>query len=79
MGKKEQWFRGCSYEHQLPNGAKLVGSSYLPEKLAKVGRKIYFESKDVLYVVTRVGRRRALSELQDRERDFLHQRRVSDV
>jgi hypothetical protein len=43
MTKKDPWYRQCKYETDPDeNGSRKFGTSWLPEKLAKVGQRIYF-------------------------------------
>lgn len=41
---KEVWYRQCTYKRETENGTKF-GASWIPEKLAVVGKKIYFGKK----------------------------------
>jgi hypothetical protein len=79
---KDPWYRQCTYETTTKDGKKL-GTSWIPEKLAKVGKVIYFGKKTdtakELWVVTSVGSRRCESYLVARMMDHKHQRKVSDI
>ncbi len=60
MSKKDHWYRQCTYETQTEQGKK-VDVSWIPETLAKVGKKIYFgkktDSPGELWEITSVGER----------------------
>lgn len=89
---KDPWYRQCTYEVPIENGKK-VGVSWIPEKLAKVGGKIYFgkKKKDTvntvnksgepreLWTITSVGGRQLESFLIEHRLDYKHQRKMSDI
>ena len=81
--KKDPWYKQCRYETSTENGGKIVGVSWIPEKLAKVGKKIYFGKRtntpNELWTVTSVGGRQRESFLVEHMMDYKNQRKVSDV
>lgn len=82
MTKKDPWYRQCTYETPSKNGKK-EGTSWIPENLAKIGKKIYFGDKTVtpdrLWTVTFVGGRQRESFLVEHRLDYKHQRKMSDI
>lgn len=79
---KDPWYRQCTYEVPVENGKK-VDVSWIPEKLAKVGGKIYFGKKTdtpkELWTITSVGGRQLESFLIEHRLDYKHQRKMSDI
>lgn len=82
MSKKDPWYCQCKYE-TVAGERKRVGVSWIPEKLAIVGKKIYFgekhEANREMWVVLEVWGRKPESWLMERRMDFKNQRRMSDV
>ncbi len=82
MSKKDPWYRQCIYEMSTPQG-RMEGASWIPETLAKVGKKIYFGKKEnnpkILWTVTSVGNRQKESFLMEHRMGYKHQRKVSDI
>jgi hypothetical protein len=82
MSKKDPWYRQCTYEMPTEEGKK-VDVSWIPEKFAKVGKKIYFgkriDSPEELWTVVSVGGRQKESYLVERMMDYKHQRKMSDI
>lgn len=80
--KKTVWYRQCRYSSPTEEG-KTVGVAWIPEHLAVVGKTIYFGKKtdkpERLWTVESVGGRMEEEVLRDRERDYLHQRKASDI
>lgn len=88
MGKKasEKFYRQCQYERPLPCGGKKFDVAWLPEKLAKVGKTIYFGEKrddvapDEFWTVVSVGDNRRSGEfLTFKHNADAHQREHSDA
>lgn len=83
MADKDPWMRQCKYRTVEP--PHKVGVSWIPEKFATVGKTIYFGKKDQppeereLWEVIEVWARKRESEVVKHERDYKHQREVSDV
>ena len=86
MSKKDPYYRQCRYETPVENGKK-VDTAWLPEKLAVVGKKIYFgkkkkssEESRTLWTITAVySIRKKESWLIKHQMDYKHQREMSDV
>lgn len=83
MGKnKTEWYRQCTFESPTDKG-KTVSTAWIPENLAVVGKKIYFGKKtktpERLWTVTSVGGRQSGDWLTEHERDYLSQRKASDI
>lgn len=88
MGKKssEKFYRQCRYERLLPSGGTRFNVAWLPEKLSKVGKQIYFGEKrddvqpDELWTVVSAGdNRRSAEFLNWKHAADAHQRDASDV
>ena len=83
VSKKDPWYRQCKYRKIDP--PHRIGVSWIPEKLAKVGKRIYFGRKAVpgekreLWEVMEVWARKRESEVVERQMDYKHQRKQSDV
>lgn len=84
----KRFYQQCGYEqaHLNEGGGRKFDVAWLPEKLAKVGKVIYFGKKrevatqEELYRITWVGeRRRDLSWLREKQNADKHQREKSDV
>ena len=82
MSKKEEWYRQCKFEVPTETGKKL-DVAWIPEKFAKVGKKIYIGEKrpnpEEIWVVTHVFDRKSESWLVERQMDYKHQRKMSDI
>ena len=82
MSKKDPYYRQCRYELETSEGKK-VDTAWIPEKLAKVGKKIYFGKKtsapEELWTVTAVFDRKRESWLMKHRLAYKHQREMSDV
>jgi hypothetical protein len=84
VSKKDPWYRQCKYRTMGPKPRK-VGVSWIPEKLAKVGQKVYFGKKAQpvdereLWEVLEVWGRQRESYLVEHQMDYKHQRKQSDV
>lgn len=80
---KDPWYKQCTYETPTGEGSKKVDVAWIPEKLAKVGKKIYFgkrtDAPTELWTVTSVGGRQRESFLVEHMMDYKHQRKVSDI
>ena len=70
MVKKLQFYKQCTYEMPTESGGKRRDTAWIPEGLAKVGKRIYFtETPDELWTVTIAGtRRRSSSEAAEKTR-----------
>jgi len=88
MSKKDPWYRQCRYEVETAAGHKKTDTSWIPETLAKVGKKIYFGTKAStseelkereMWIVVSVGNRKPESWLVLHSMDYKHQRKMSDV
>ncbi len=84
MSKKHQdpWYRQCRFETPTEGGKK-IDTAWIPEKFAKVGKKIYIGEKrpdpDEIWTVTHVFSRKPESYVVARQMDYKHQRKVSDI
>ena len=82
MSKNDPWYRQCDYETPSENGNK-VGTSWIPEDLAKVGKKICFGKKtgepDRLWIVTAVYGKKRESFLVEHRLNYKSQRKMSDI
>lgn len=82
MSKKEVWYVQCRFETKTSEGTK-VDTAWIPEKFAKVGKKIYLGKKrpnpEELWRVTHTFDRKPASWLFKHEMDFKHQRKASDI
>ncbi len=80
---KDPWYKQCAYEKPTEGGGKRIGISWMPEKLAKVGKQIYFgqrtDAPEELWTVTFVGGRQKESFLVAHMMAYKNQRKVSDV
>jgi len=88
VGKKssKEFYRQCRYERVLSEGGTKWDVAWIPEKLAKVGKRIYFGKKrkgvapDELWTVTSVSdTRRSAEWLNFKHSADSHQREASDV
>jgi hypothetical protein len=76
---KTVWHRQCRYQRDTEDGTAW-NETWLPEKLSKVGKKIYFDNPDELYTIIAVGtRRRTGSQLREKQNADKNQRNASDV
>jgi hypothetical protein len=73
----DPWYVQCRYEAPTETG-KRVGTSWLPESLAVVGKRIYFgektDSPSELWTVTDVFGRERWSTLRGRASEYRHWR-----
>jgi hypothetical protein len=81
--KKLSWFKQCTFISPTEEG-HTVQTAWVPEKFAKVGRKVYFGKKtktpERIWEVTVAGDKRISSDyLAEHERDYLTQREASDI
>ncbi len=92
MSKKDSWYRQCCYETDPDeSGKQKRGVSWIPEKLAEVGKRIYFGEKArvndtvtsgkprEMWTVTEVWARAKESFLVEHRMDYKNMRKVSDV
>ena len=84
MSNKDHWCRQCTYETTPDEkGTKREGTSWIPEELAVVGKKIYFgkktDSPKELWVVTHVGERQREDICVANRMAWKHQRKQSDI
>ena len=79
----ETYYKHCTY--RLPNSTGFVmETAWLPEKLAVIGKKIYFgqktqENKTLWEIVSVADERLPESYLLNHERDYKNQRKASDI
>ncbi len=82
MSKKEQWYKQCRFETRTDEGRK-VDTAWIPEKFAKVGKKIYIGEKrpnpEEIWKVTHVFSRKPESWVVKHQMDHKHQRKMSDI
>lgn len=85
MAKRDPWYKQCRYESD-PNpdtGQVIVGTSWIPEELAKKCKRIYFgqrtDTPKQLFTVVEVFARRRESFLVEHMMDYKHQREMSDI
>lgn len=82
---KTDFYKQCVYRQKTPKGLFRESVAWLPEKLAKVGKKIYFGakrkvSKDELWEVVSVGEiRRSIDWLTFKRNADKGQRQASDI
>lgn len=82
---KTDFYRQCVYKQIAPSGFFREAVAWLPEKLAKVGKKIYFGAKreaseDELWTVSSVGEgRRSADWLTFKRNADKGQRQASDI
>lgn len=79
----ETHYKQCTYKRPLPTG-DLVEIAWLPEKLAVIGKKVYFGKKtkapEELWEIASVSDNRLPeSYLLNHERDYKTQRQASDI
>jgi hypothetical protein len=79
--KKDPWYRQCKFKTVEP--PIKIDTAWIPEKFAKVGKKVYFGDKrpdpEPIWVVIEVYARKPESYVVARQMDYKHQRKVSDV
>jgi len=76
------FMRQCEMERARPDGSRETTTSFIPEEFAQVGRYLKLKDNDQWvdgWKVVSVGARRSKKESNDRSRDFLRQRKASDV
>ena len=82
MSKKDPWYRQCRFE-TIGDGPKKFDVAWIPEKFAKVGKKIYLgekrENPEPIWEVKEVYARRPESWVVEHQMDHKHQRKMSDV
>ena len=76
----ENYYRQCTYK----STSGLIETAWIPEKLAVVGKKIYFGNKtktpETLWeVISASDGRHPESYLRNHERDYKTQREASDI
>ena len=83
MRNKDPWYRQCRFETRTDSGGLKIDTAWIPEKFAKVGKKIYLGEKrpdpTPIWTVTHVFSRRRESYVVARRMDYKHQRKVSDI
>jgi len=73
---KEEWYRQCRF---TSNKGKLE-TAWIPEHGAKVGKRLYFDDDETeIWTVQEVYDRQPESYLRERQMDYKHQRKMSDV
>ena len=80
----ETYYRHCTYSLHQTAGGILMETAWLPEKLAVMGKKIYFGKKPQiptkLWEIVSVGDHRLPeSYVLDHQRDYKTQREASDI
>lgn len=79
---KQQWYRQCKFEAPTELGKK-VETAWIPEKFAKVGKRIYIGEKrpnpEPIWTVTHVYARRTAEWVNAHAMDHKNQRKVSDI
>ena len=80
----ERFFRQAELYRFISENKYEATTSWIPEEIAKVGNLIRIkESSDAEWEenwkVVKVYDRKSLSQLSDKERDYLKQRQASDV
>ena len=80
--KAQRFYRQCTYETPTEGGVTRA-TAWIPEKLAVVGKKIYFGKKtknpEKLWTVISVGGRQSEEYIKAHERDYMTQRQASDI
>ena len=75
----QMWYRQCQFQ----SDRNRVEVAWIPEKSAKVGRRVTFKDDGAdpteIWTITQVYDRRPKSWLIEHQQDHLHQRKVSDV
>lgn len=85
MSKKDPWYVQCRFETEPTEKGKKVDTAWIPEKFAKVGKRIYIGDKrpspedTEIWTVTAVFDRKPSSWVIERRMDYKHQRSVSDI
>ncbi len=83
MSKKDTWYKQCRFETRTDSGGLKIDTAWIPEKFAKVGKKIYLGDKRAdpqpIWTVTHVFARKPDSYVVSRQMDYKHQRKVSDI
>jgi hypothetical protein len=79
--KKDPWMRQCKFETVEP--PIKIDVAWIDEKFAKVGKKVYFKDEGAdpteIWIITEVWSRKRESYVAKHERDYLHQRKASDI
>jgi len=83
--QKARWYKQCTFNQPTEQGHR-VHTAWIPEKLAVVGKKVYFGKKaekpepELLWTVSSVSDGRVSEEyLIEHERDYTTQRQASDI
>jgi len=81
MSKKNIWYRQCKFKTVKPPFKLDV--AWIPEKFAKVGKKVYFgdkrENPEPIWEVQEVWARKPESWVVGHQMDHKHQRKMSDI
>jgi hypothetical protein len=72
-------FRQCRLRTNETESCVTETTSWIPEKQAKVGSLVKLEGDKDIWRVTFVGERMKGGLVKERSRDYLHQRKVSDI
>lgn len=73
---KNEYYRQCSFKSDKGR----VDTAWIPEHGAKVGKRMHFDDDETeVWTVTAVYERQAADYLRERQQDYKHQRKVSDI
>lgn len=78
----EPMYAQCTMVRPLASGAAEQHVAWIPSQLAKVGKVVDIDIKGERvpgYRIVAVGEKRPASFVIARERDYAHQRKVSDI
>lgn len=74
----KEYYKWCSLKKELGNGYAKLDNAWIPERYAKEGKCLKIKDEDGWKVVS-AGDRVEARLVEGRERDYRHQREVSDI
>jgi hypothetical protein len=82
MGKNNFYFQ-CELKKKIDDTSYLTDVAWIQERFAKVGKQVKIKQEngtwDYGWQVTYVGAKQKADLVEARERDYLNQRKVSDI
>jgi len=81
MSKQDPWYHQCRFR-SVSNGPNKIAVAWIHERGAKVGRRMKFldhRDPDIVWEVLEVWERARKSTVLERQQDYRHQRKASDI
>jgi len=83
MSKKKIFYRQCRLRRTQISGSQVIDIAWIPEQYAQIGKWLrigkHYYHENFWQVETTSDTRKSEDQLLEGERDYMHQRGVSDV